>query len=421
MAKREISESAARTKRPPGKQRLEELRVRAEQSLPNSPLSFRRARKTDILALLHEMDVYRTELEVQNDELQRSQRALQESRQRYAELYDFAPVGYLTFGPEGIIHEANLAAAQLLGVARQHLLHRALHLFMDKEFRPSFHQFCSRVFAAGGRQTCELRLLPKTAAPVEVYLIGVRVPESKERSRLCQAALMDVTARKKAKEQLASSQEELKVLTARLQAAHEAERSILAREIHDELSGTLTALKMDISLLPDRAAKNRLLFFDKLKAMSRLIDQTLHRVHSIVTELRPVVLDKFGLIAAVEWQAGEFQDRWGIRCECRLPDDEMPLSSDRSTAIFRILQEALTNVARHARATRVVIDLDRSEDGLIMTVRDNGKGIDEKMLDAHSSIGLLSMRERAASFGGRTEVRRARGGGTLVRVRLPAR
>lgn len=153
--------------------------------------------------------------------------------------------------------------------------------------------------------------------------------------------------------------------------------------------------------------------------MSELIDRTLARVHIIVTELRPVVLDQMGLVAAIEWQTGEFQERSGIVCETHLPTEEITLDPERSTAAFRILQEALTNVARHANATKVVVDL-RSEDGsLILAVRDNGKGIDEKTIFAHYSMGLLGMRERALSFGGKTEISRLPGRGTLVSMTIP--
>jgi signal transduction histidine kinase len=177
---------------------------------------------------------------------------------------------------------------------------------------------------------------------------------------------------------------------------------------------------MDISLLPDRVAKDHKLFSEKLSSMSGLIDHTLARVHTIVAELRPVVLD-VGLVAAIEWQTGEFQDRSGIVCETHLPTEEIPLDPERSTAAFRILQEALTNVARHANATKVVVDLKSDNGSLILAVRDNGKGIDEKAIYAHNSMGLLGMRERALSFGGTAEVTALPGGGTLVSVRIPTK
>jgi len=230
----------------------------------------------------------------------------------------------------------------------------------------------------------------------------------------------DMTAQKQAEEALRRSREELRALAARLQAAREEERTQLAREIHDELSGTLTALKMDLSLLPDRAAKDHNLFLEKLGSMSGLIDRTLARVHTIVAQLRPVVLD-VGLVAAIEWQTNELQERSGIVCETHLPTEEIPLDPERSTAAFRILQEALTNVARHANASKVVVDLKSETGSLILAVRDNGKGIDEKVTYAHNSMGLLGMRERALSFGGTAEVTALPGEGTLVSVRIPTK
>lgn len=224
-------------------------------------------------------------------------------------------------------------------------------------------------------------------------------------------AFEDVTDREK--------RAELHALAARLHAVREEERTRLAREIHDELSGSLTALKMDVSLLPDRAAKDQAAFLEKLSSMSQLIDKTLARVTVIVTELRPVVLDKLGLIPAIEWQAREFQERSGIACEIHLPAEEISLDSDRATALFRIFQESLTNVARHADASKVVVDLKREAERVILAVRDNGKGIDEAAIHARNSLGLVGIRERALSFGGTAEVAALPEGGTLVTVRVP--
>jgi two-component system CheB/CheR fusion protein len=224
-------------------------------------------------------------------------------------------------------------------------------------------------------------------------------------------AFEDVTDREK--------RAELHALAARLHAVREEERTRLAREIHDELSGNLTALKMDLSLLPDRVAKDRNLFLEKLSSMSELIDRILDRVHTIVTELRPVVLDKLGLVAAMEWQAREFQERSGIACETHLPVEEIRLDRDQATAVFRIFQEALTNVARHADARKVMVDLKREAGSLVLEVRDNGKGIDEVKIFDRGSMGLMGMRERAIAFGGTIEVTALPDRGTCVTVRIP--
>ena len=230
---------------------------------------------------------------------------------------------------------------------------------------------------------------------------------------------IDIHDRKVAETALRRSRQELRTLAARLQAGQEEERAQLAREIHDELSGTLTALKMHISLLPDRALKNQTLFLEKLNSMSGLIDESLTRLRSIVSGLRPVVLDKFGLLAAIEWQTSEFQSRSEITCEIHLPTKEVALDADRATAVFRIFQEALTNVARHAEATRVIVELKTDGGNLLLSVRDNGKGLSDDLIKAPTSIGLLSMRERALSFGGATEITSTLGAGTLVSLRIP--
>lgn len=244
-----------------------------------------------------------------------------------------------------------------------------------------------------------------------LLLNGRRVRRGALGGDLILLAFEDVTDREK--------RAELRALAARLHAVREEERTRLAREIHDELSGSLTVLKLDLSLLPDRAAKDHKLFLDKLSSMSQLIDTTLAQVHTIVADLRPVVLDKLGLVAAMEWQAREFQERSGIACETRLPVEDIPLKQERATAVFRILQEALTNVARHADASRVVIDLTSDSHNLKLIVRDDGKGIAGSKIFDRGSMGLLGMRERAMVFGGTTEVTALPERGTCVTVQIP--
>jgi two-component system CheB/CheR fusion protein len=244
-----------------------------------------------------------------------------------------------------------------------------------------------------------------------LLLNGRRIHRGAQDGDLILLAFEDVTDREK--------KAELRALAARLHAVREEETTRLAREIHDELSGNLTALKMDLSLLPDRVAKDHNLFLEKLRSMSELIDNTLAQVRTIVTELRPVVLDKLGLIPAIEWRAREFQERSGIACETRLAVEEIPMDRDRAIAVFRILQEALSNVAQHAHASKVVLDLRSDTNNLTLTVRDDGKGIPESKVFDRGSIGLLGMRERAMAFGGTVEVTALPERGTCVTVRIP--
>ena len=231
--------------------------------------------------------------------------------------------------------------------------------------------------------------------------------------------LQDVTERKRSEEQFRASSEQLRALAARLQSAREDERTYVAREIHDELGQTCTALKMDLVLLVQQLPKNRRRAHERAQSMVKLIDDMIHTLRRIASKLRPGTLDDLGLLAAIEWQAQEFESRSGVKCHLALPQAEIALDSDRSTAIFRIFQETLTNVARHANATRVNVRLVGDAESLTLEVTDNGKGIDETRASAHNSLGLLGMRERALLLGGEFNVAGVSGQGTTVTLRVP--
>jgi signal transduction histidine kinase len=219
-------------------------------------------------------------------------------------------------------------------------------------------------------------------------------------------------------EGLRASEEKLRALAAREQSVREEERARIAREIHDHLGQALTGLKMDLTWLKTRLPGQKSVA-EKVASMFKLIDDTIRSVREIATLLRPEVLDQMGLAAAVAWQARDFQMRTGIRCKLSLPPDPVAAGPELSTAAFRIFQELLTNVARHAQATRVEVAM-RAETGrLVLEVQDNGRGISQAELGGSKSLGLLGMRERAMAFGGSVEFAGAGGKGTRVTVVLP--
>jgi signal transduction histidine kinase len=220
----------------------------------------------------------------------------------------------------------------------------------------------------------------------------------------------------KKSERLRESEDKLRRLAAHLISVREEERAHIAREIHDELGQVLTGIKMEVGWLQKRLKEPLLL--EKTESMSKLIDSTVQTVRKIATGLRPEMLDDMGLVAAVGWQAKEFQKRTGIRCRTKLPP-ERKFDFEISTAVFRIFQEILTNVARHSRATRVDIELRDGEERLELDVTDNGIGIPEGELRGRKSLGLLGMQERALLFGGEVNVSGVPGQGTRVAVRIP--
>lgn len=230
---------------------------------------------------------------------------------------------------------------------------------------------------------------------------------------------LDITERKRAEQQLTLSHDQLRKLTARLESVREEERILIAREIHDELGQALTGVKLDLCLLRDQLSVAAPGLLKRLESIATLVDGTIQSVQRIATELRPVVLDQLGLIPAIEWQAHEFQVRTGIQCTLDVYLRTVTLSHAGSTAMFRIFQEILTNVARHARASVVHITLQEQAGSLVLEVRDNGRGVtDAELADPHS-LGLVGMRERALLLGGETIFTGNPGTGTAVRVRIP--
>jgi len=233
----------------------------------------------------------------------------------------------------------------------------------------------------------------------------------------------DITERKRAEEEVQQSRELLRALSAHLQSIREEERTMIAREIHDELGQALTGLKMDLSSLQKSLRKTGELdlsrLTEKTTTMGQLIDSTIQTVRKIATDLRPGILDDLGLVAAIEWQSQDFQKRTGIKCNFTPDMDDLDLNAERSTTLFRILQETLTNVARHSEATEVIVTLDRDDNDLALEIRDNGKGISQTEISGCRSLGLLGMRERAQRLGGDLKISGAPGEGTIVTARIP--
>jgi len=237
--------------------------------------------------------------------------------------------------------------------------------------------------------------------------------------------LNDISERKRAEEVLKRSEQQLRGLAARLQQAREDERAFIAREIHDELGQLLTGLKFDIKWLEKRLpletedAKDAGVLRAKTASLLELVDETIRALRRIATEFRPGLLDTLGLIAAIEWQAEEFRNRTGITCQIGEKASHGLSDRDRETALFRIFQEALTNVARHANATRVLIELVHVKDVLRLTVSDNGKGMGSQ--PGTTGIGLAGMRARARVARGTVSVESRPGEGVRIRAEAPLR
>jgi PAS domain S-box-containing protein len=233
------------------------------------------------------------------------------------------------------------------------------------------------------------------------------------------ALVTDITEHKQAEAKLIRSHEQLHKLADHLQSVREEERTNMAREIHDELGQALTGLKMDLSWLTRQMPYDQTHILEKIDTMSELIGRTQKVVQRISSELRPGLLDDLGLIAAIEWQAEEFKKRTGITCSLRIEPRDITIDERRATVLVRIFQETLTNVARHAQATRVSVSLKEKDGDLKLRVRDNGTGITKEQISDPKSFGLIGIKERVFSWGGKVTISGRPGKGTTVVARMP--
>ena len=229
----------------------------------------------------------------------------------------------------------------------------------------------------------------------------------------------EIAERERAEEQLRTSLAQLRALAARLQSVREEERTSIAREIHDELGQACTAIKMDLALIGRRLIKSQTRLHAKVDSAVELVDNMIVNLRRIASELRPRTLDDLGLPTALELHAQEFESRTGIRCRVSLPKEALALDMDTSIAIFRIFQESLTNVARHAHATQVEGRLKMENDQLIFQVFDNGRGFDSEEAKARKSLGLVGMHERALMLNGDLKIEGVPGAGTTMTLTIP--
>ena len=510
--------------------------------------------------VLHELRVHQIELQMQNEELQQAQLKLDAARARYFDLYNLAPVGYVTISKSGLILQANFIAGTLLGRARDTLVGLPIASFIPKEDQDIFYLSSKQAFESGEPRVFELRMVKhdgtlfwahlETATAqdadgegeLRVVLTNVselrlaqaslkdniserknlqgelrrvtdrlgaiasnmpgmmfeltqrgevsrftyvsagarelfgfaadglpqaletlfsiiheedseRFVQSLERSAqthslwtwvgqvtdprgelrwvqlratprasedgvlLWEGIATDVTAAKSSELALNDTRQLLRVVSTDREAAREEERIRIARELHDELGQVLTGVKLHLSAMGLRIAPGEDALKTQAAYVMRQVDQAIAMTRSTVLDLRPPALDQ-GLGAAIAWLAGQFTQRSGIVCDVNLPLNEMVLDELHAIALFRILQEALTNISRHANATRACVDLRVRDARLRLQVSDDGKGFEQTQVVAGRNFGLLGMRERVAMLGGRFEITSAEGAGTTITIEV---
>jgi len=356
-----------------------------------------------------------------------AERALRESEARKGAILNSAIDAIITIDERGRITEFNPAAEKMFGRVRADVVNQELaEVLIPLSLRDKHRRGLERYLATGqdvmlGRRV-ELTAMRADGKEFPVELAITRVDLGGP--PLFTGFVRDITERKRAEKQLRDSREQLRALAAYLQSVREEERSRIAREVHDELGQALTGLKMDLAWLDKKIAEvgttdELRQSEEKLKELPARVDTIIATVRKIATELRPPVLDDLGLQAAIEWQIQEFEKRTGISCRFHSGLKHLDLDQERATAVFRIFQETLTNIVRHAQATQVNIYLREESDKLILEVQDNGRGMTGRELSGTRSLGLLGMRERATVLDGEVNIIGRQGKGTTVGVRIP--
>ncbi|MFA5317038.1 MAG: PAS domain S-box protein [Dehalococcoidales bacterium] len=366
---------------------------------------------------IYNASLYR-DLQVELSERKQAEEALKDSEKKYRELADFLPQTVFEFDTSGNFTFANRHGFQSFGYTPEDIKRglNALQLFIPGD-RVRVKKNIQVVLGGRKPKGNEYTALRKDGStyPVIVYSSPI-IHEGKPVG--LRGIVTDITEPKQIDDALQKSHEQLRSLTAHLQSVREEERTDIARGVHDELGQALTALKMDLSWLGKRLPKGQEALLEKKEVMSELLDSIIQTVKKISTKLRPGILDDFGLVAAIEWQAEEFQKRSGIKCKVSSVT-EPHLDRDLNTALFRIFQETLTNAARHTSATRVTVNLKDQDGKMIMRIRDNGKGITPEQLSSPSSFGIIGMRERVRALRGEITIRGIPGKGTTVTVTIP--
>lgn len=340
--------------------------------------------------------------------------SLRESEAKFSAAFHTSPAALVIVDTDGRIVEVNQAFCDLIRYAREEIIGKTSSEIgiVTEDAR----QTIVDTFEDNGRRlrNVGLTIHAKDGSQHEVMLSAVHVWLNGVPHRL--STMVEVTERNRSERMLQVQAGQLRALSVRLQKAREEERAMVARDLHDQIGQILTAIKMDVAWAANHTSESGAVQ-NRLKTTVDLISEGVQSVRKICTELRPGVLDDLGLSAAIEWQANEFTSRTGITCFVTVPPDDLDLNGETSIALFRIFQEALTNVARHANANSVQASLRQDDAHVLLQVHDDGRGISH--VEVASSLGILGMKERAQGCGGEVSVCGKPGEGTTVTVRIP--
>jgi PAS domain S-box-containing protein len=400
------------------RRRLESVEERARSSAEQRGLMLETLE--GLSTALEELRIAAEELRQQNEELAAARQATEEQRQRYQELFQFAPDGYLVTDPDGVIYEANRAAAALLGVREEFLVGKPVFLFVSGESRAALYDQMRRFReATESVQDWEVSLQPRERLPLPASVAIGMVRDATGRLTGLRWLIRDITERKRGEEELRSARDQIRALATHRETTYEEQRSSVAWEAREDLAQVLATIKIDLSWISTMLREDQPAMRVRTRELLALLDSAMKSALQIARDLHPSPLDDLGLISAIAWQAQAFQRRTGIRCQLTSSLGSLALGPEQRTAAFRTFQEALSNVERHTGISKISIDLRVEAECLVLAVADDGREVAEGEDSNRESLGLLSIRERVYPLGGHIAVAGLPDGGMAVTVRIP--
>jgi PAS domain S-box-containing protein len=373
--------------------------------------------KLDLKKLVHELQVHQIELEMQNDELRKIQHDLKKTRDQYEELFNEAPIGYLIIDTTGKILNVNETLTGILASRKKDIIGHSFYEFIADEYKDLFYLYLRKLQntgKGGGTETC----LKDSGHQNFVYLSSSFIKRRNIDGEV-RISVLDITQRKRAEVELRESRQRLSNLSAHILSVKENESKRIARIIHDEIGQNLFGLQMQVVALERELSSLDQGTTQKIKHILNYIDQIIETAQKVTSELRPPVLDNLGLKEAFRIYLKEFDNQIKINFQTNLNVDEFKMDIEKSTALFRIFQEVLLNIHRHAGATVVNITLAKNGNEIELLISDNGKGITPSQLGGNRSFGIMGMRERVNILKGKIDIKGKAGQGTIIKINIP--
>ncbi|HNJ28349.1 MAG TPA: PAS domain S-box protein, partial [Ferruginibacter sp.] len=356
----------------------------------------------------------------EKEEMRRkAEQGIVESERRYHTLAEVSPVGIFHTDAAGSTTYVNPRWCQISGITYEKAMGNGWFEAVHPDDRDMLRRNWEEATRHQQVSVSEYRFVRPNGSTA--WVIGQAIPERDADGAIVGyvGTTTDITDRKLAEKEMEESSQKLRQLTTHLLNIREEERKRIGREIHDELGQQLTAIKMDISWIAKKTDPSQEAFKTKLQNVIALLDGGNQSIRRILNELRPVILDDYGLLEALRWQAQQFTANTHIPVAMTASESDMKIPEEISTCIFRVFQEALTNITRYAKATQVKVSLDIDSDSVLLNIEDNGLGFDTGLTKTKKSFGILGMKERVASLNGRFDLSSVPGNGTRISIHIP--